>query len=136
MTTFNRRQLLKGFAAAPIVIGASRYANAATLPLRCDIASPGGLRNLEIYANALRAMQALGPDNPQSTMWQWYTHFVDGTTTKANEITRIFGETLSPQRALAEEVWNTCQSHAGQNASYFLPWHRFYTWAWNASSAR
>ena len=128
MTTFNRRQLLKGFAAAPIVFGASRYANAATLPLRCDLATPGGLRNLEIYASTLRTMQALGPDNPQSTMWQWYTHFVDGTTTKANEITRIFGETMSPQRALAEEVWNTCQSHAGQNASYFLPWHRFYTW--------
>ena len=35
---------------------------------------------------------------------------------------------MSPQRTLAEEVWNTCQSHAGQNASYFLPWHRFYTW--------
>jgi tyrosinase len=23
-------------------------------------------------------------------------------------------------------MWNTCQSHSGQNSNYFLPWHRMY----------
>ena len=128
MTTFSRRQLLKGFAAAPLALALPRVAGAATF-LRCDIATEGGLRNLEVYANAIRAMQAMGPDNPLSWMWQWYTHFVDGTTTKTAEITRIFGEAVTPQRTLAEEVWNTCQSHSGQNSSFFLPWHRFYTYS-------
>ena len=80
---------------------------------------------LAIYADALRTMQAMGPDNPLSWMWQWYTHFVDGATTKANEISAHLRRTVAPQRTLAEEIWNTCQSHAGQNSNHFLPWHRY-----------
>ncbi|BCT93864.1 hypothetical protein LYSHEL_28910 [Lysobacter helvus] len=128
MTSFSRRTFLQGLAAAPIALGASGSVFAATTPVRYDIATADGARMLEIYANAVRAMQGMGPDNPLSWSWQWYTHFVNGATNKAAELTRIFGDTPTPMRTLAEEVWNTCQSHSGQNASYFLPWHRFYVW--------
>jgi tyrosinase len=123
-----RRHFLQGLAAAPLVFAAARPAHAAAQWIRRDIATPAGEEMLAIYADAIRAMQQLGPENPSSWMWWWYTHFVDGTTDKASEITRIFGDTPSPLRSLAEESWNTCQSHAGQNSSYFLPWHRMYTW--------
>ena len=53
----------------------------------------------ECFADAVRQMQALGPENPLSWMWQWYTHFVDGATNKSAEITRIFGPTATPQSA-------------------------------------
>ena len=126
-TNVTRRNLLKGIAATPLVFGFARNARAATA-LRCDLSTPGGLDMLATYANGLRAMQAMTPDNPSSWMWQWYTHFVDGATDKANEVVRVWGETLTPQRTLAEEVWNTCQSHAGQSSNNFLPWHRYYVW--------
>ena len=129
-TGVSRRFFLQGLAAAPLVLGASKYAGAQTVVLkRHSIASETGLRMLEVYAGAVRTMMALPPENPLSWSWSWYTHFVDGTTNKAAELTRLFGDTPSPQRTLAEEVWNTCQSHAGQNSSHFLPWHRYYTWA-------
>jgi len=114
--------------AAPFVYSLSGTARAATL-LRCDVASPGGQEMLSIYADALRAMQQMTPDNPLSWTWWWYTHFVDGATTKDAELTRLWGaDTTAPMRALAAECWNTCQSHAGQNSNHFLPWHRMYTW--------
>ena len=128
MNTFSRRQLLKGLIAAPIATGLPRIARANTIPIRADIASAIGQRNLEVYANAIRAMQAMTPDHPLSWTWTWYTHFVDGATNKGAELTRIYGDIPSPLRAMAEEIWNTCQSHAGQNSNHFLPWHRFYTW--------
>jgi tyrosinase len=35
----------------------------------------------------------------------------------------------SPQRSLAQEVWNTCQAHhAGDVEDFFLPWHRMYVY--------
>ena len=47
-------------------------------------------------------MQAYPNMTPLHWTWQWYTHFVTGTTTKADEITRIFGTTThldaSPRR--------------------------------------
>ena len=70
----------------------SRNAFAQSVPLvRYDIASPAGRG----HAGDLRqrdARDARAPESdPLSWLWQWYTHFVNGTTTKANEITRIFG---------------------------------------------
>jgi tyrosinase len=75
--------LLKGLAAAPTGIR-HRIGNArAATPIRYDIATPAARPCSPIYANAVRAMQAMGPDNPLSWSWQWYTHFVDGATNKA-----------------------------------------------------
>jgi tyrosinase len=125
MGSITRRAFVKGAVALPIAMGAIPKAFGATR-MRYDLASPQGQQMLAIYADAVRQMQALGPDNPMSWTWQWYTHFVDGATTKADEITRIFGTTVTPRSTLANETWNTCQSHSGQNSNYFLPWHRLY----------
>ena len=126
MTTLTRRAFVQGLAALPLAMGALPQARAATTYMRYDCASPQGLQMLEIYAGAVRQMQAMGPDNPMSWMWQWYTHFVNGATTKAAEIDRVFGTAPSTGRSLADETWNTCQSHAGQNSNHFLPWHRMF----------
>jgi hypothetical protein len=128
VTHFTRRRFIQGLAAAPLVFAIARPAHAAVQWVRHDIATETGQRMLAVYADAIRAMQAMEHSNSLSWCWWWYTHFVDGTTDKASELTRIFGDTVTPQRTLAEEVWNTCQSHAGQNASHFLPWHRMYTY--------
>ena len=125
MTTLTRRHFLKGIAAAPLALSAP-HALATTTFMRYDLASDAGAGMLQIYAQAVAQMQALGPDNPMSWLWQWYTHFVDGTTTKASELTRVFGDADSTQKSLASETWNTCQSHAGQNSNHFLPWHRMF----------
>jgi len=83
---------------------------------------------LAIYADAVTRMKALGDSNPMSWLWQWYEHFVDGSTTKSSELTRIFGTTTSTTRTLANDTWNTCQSHSGQDANHFLPWHRLFVY--------
>jgi hypothetical protein len=126
--TISRRTFIKGIAATPLLLGAPAWVRGADPLVRYDIASAQGMQMLAIYANAVRTMQGMGPDNPMSWMWQWYTHFVDGATTKANEITRIFGVPDSPRKSLATETWNTCQSHSGQNSNYFMPWHRMFVY--------
>ncbi len=126
MTVISRRAFVQGLAALPMALSAPRVARAATAYRRYDCASPQGLQMLEVYANAVRQMQQLGPDNPMSWMWQWYTHFVDGATSKGAELDRVFGTAPTAQRTLADETWNTCQSHSGQNSNHFLPWHRMF----------
>jgi hypothetical protein len=122
-----RRDVLKGFAAMSLALGLPPAAEAATL-VRYDAASSNGQEMLSIYANAVRKMEALGSSNPTSWMWQWYTHFVDGSTTKSSEISRIFGANSSTLKTLATETWDTCQSHSGQNYNNFLPWHRLFVY--------
>lgn len=125
MVALTRRHILKGIAAMPLALSIPS-ARAAASYVRYDLASPQGMQMLQIYAQAVDRMQAMGPDNPLSWMWQWYTHFVDGATTKAAEIDRIFAPDATTSRSLANETWNTCQSHAGQNSNHFLPWHRMF----------
>jgi tyrosinase len=122
----SRRNFVRGMAAMPFALWLARArADGGTLT-RYDASSPMGLTMLQIYADAVTQMKLRNPDNPLSWVWQWYTHFVDGATTKAAEITRIFGPDPTPQSTFANEVWNTCQSHSGQNTNYFLPWHRIF----------
>jgi hypothetical protein len=59
----HRRHVLQGLIRRAARVFASRTARAATL-LRCDVASPGGQEMLSIYADAIRAMQQMTPDNP------------------------------------------------------------------------
>lgn len=85
---------------------------------------------LRVYAAAVRRMQTTAryPEaNPLSWTFQWYTHFVRGSTTKSAELARIY-PSPTPRRTLANETWNTCQSHSGQPEEYFLPWHRMYVY--------
>jgi hypothetical protein len=125
VSPITRRAFLKSLAAAPLVC-VLPHANATSTLIRYDLATTQGARMLEIYARAIAQMQAMGEDSPLSWTWQWYTHFVSGATTKAAEIERIFGGTPSAQRSLAQDTWNTCQSHAGQDSNHFLPWHRMF----------
>ena len=130
MNKLSRRQFLLDATAVPLALwlpGSAALAQAAPLA-RHDIASPEGAAMLEVYANAIRAMRTRSQTDPLGWQWQWYTHFVNGTTNKAAELTRLFGTTPSARRALADEVWNTCQPHSGQNANFFFPWHRMYTY--------
>jgi tyrosinase len=128
MISLDRRTVLKGLAALPVAAGFSSRAWSADMPIRYDAASAGGIEMLTVYADAVRRMQALGENDPMGWLWQWYTHFVNATTTKTDEITRIFGTKSSSRRNLATSTWNTCQSHSGQNANYFLPWHRMFVY--------
>ena len=126
MKNLTRRTFLRGAAAMPLALWAARYASASDPAIRYDIASPEGAAMLQLYADSVSRMQALAASKPSSWTWQWYTHFVDGATTKASEITRLFGSTSTTMGSFANATWNTCQSHSGQNSNYFLPWHRMY----------
>ncbi|GHA72498.1 tyrosinase family protein [Cognatilysobacter bugurensis] len=112
----------------PIGLWAARVTHAQPVAtyVRPDIASTRGREMVRILADAVRRMRSRSDRDARSWRWQWYTHFVSGSTTKASELSRIFGTAWSAQRAFANEVWNTCQSHAGQNPNHFLPWHRIY----------
>jgi tyrosinase len=126
MTSLSRRTFVRGMAAMPFAVWLARNAYASTPYIRYDIGSPEGQAMIAVFADAVSRMKRRGEQDPLSWLWQWYTHFVSGTTTKSAEIGRIFGTTVSPQSSLASEMWNTCQSHAGQNANHFLPWHRMF----------
>lgn len=127
MYSYSRREFLQASAALPLALWAARHAQASTI-VRHDIATSAGSDMLATFANAMRAMQARGQRDPLSWMWQWYTHFVDGKTTKSAEITRIFGSGSSTLKSLAQSMWNTCQSHSGQNYNHFMPWHRMFVY--------
>ncbi|UXI68057.1 tyrosinase family protein [Tahibacter amnicola] len=125
MTSNSRRNFVRSLASVPLALWVSRFASAADPLVRYDCRSTKGQEMLRIYADTVRKMQALRENDPRGWVWQWYTHFA-GNTPKANEINRIFGSSPSAMRSLADEMWNTCQSHAGQDPNHFLPWHRMY----------
>ncbi|HVI59346.1 MAG TPA: tyrosinase family protein [Luteimonas sp.] len=126
MVSTSRRNFVRGLATIPLALWVARNARADGPLVRYDANSPIGQEMLQVYAGAVAAMKLRPEFDPLSWTWQWYTHFVDGTTTKAAELARIFGSEPGVAGALANEMWNTCQSHAGQNANNFLPWHRMY----------
>lgn len=130
MLTLSRRNFLQGAALAPLALSIPREARAQTSPLvRHDASSPAGIEMLGVLAGAVAAMKSTSPRHPHSWQWQWYTHFVDGNTTKEDEIIRLWGSPDTNRRsAMAEETWNTCQPHGGQNANFFLPWHRMFVY--------
>lgn len=126
MTSLSRRSFVRGMAAMPFALWLAQGARASTPYIRYDIGTPEGQDMIRVLAYAVRYMKSRSAQDPRGWQWQWYTHFVNGATTKSNEINRIFGTTSTWQSALAQEMWNTCQSHAGQNANHFLPWHRMF----------
>jgi len=126
MRQISRRTFVKGMGALPLALALPRIAGAAEPLLRCDLTTTHGREMLGVLAGAIRKMQAYPNMTPLHWTWQWYTHFVTGTTTKADEINRIFGTANTSMRRLAEETWDTCQSHSGQDPNNFLPWHRMF----------
>lgn len=130
MPTITRRRFLGGAAAVPFALWfeqQSRAFGAWGVRVRHDARSYEGREMLASYARAVRAMQsAIEEGDPRSWVFQWYTHAVKGSTTKAAEIARIY-PAPSPSRDLAGETWNTCQAHfPGAPEDNFLPWHRMF----------
>lgn len=124
MVEVSRRSFVGGAAAIPFALWFERFASAA-LFVRYDARSAPGRAMLKIYAGAVTAMRGLAEGDPRGWTFQWYSHFVKGSTTKAAELARIY-PAPSPWKALATETWNTCQAHSGQPENYFLPWHRMF----------
>jgi tyrosinase len=131
VTVFSRRSFLAGVAAVPFCVWFEEqgFAQAATLT-RFDATSREGQAMLKIYADAVGKMmtQAQIPESkPISWLFQWYTHWVRGDRTKAQELARVY-PSASADRDLANEMWATCQAHDGnpQREPFFLPWHRMY----------
>lgn len=97
------------------------------LRIRHSIDTPEGRQMLQKYEQAVRLMMAEPAGSPRSWLFQWYTHAVRDDRSKAAELNRIYGTSASANRALANAMWNTCQSHhPGTNELFFLPWHRMY----------
>ena len=126
MTSLSRRNFVRGLAIMPFSVWVARNVRADTPYIRYDIGSPEGQEMIAILADGFRRMRARNEKDQRSWRWQWYTHFVNGATTKSAEISRMFGTTVSDQSTLANDMWNTCQAHAGQNVNNFLPWHRMF----------
>jgi tyrosinase len=124
----SRRNFIRGAATVPIGLWLAGKVHAQSTHVRYDLASADGQEMLRILADGVAKMKALPGKRPQGWLWQWYTHFVNGNTTKAAEIDRLLGGPTTTLGRLADETWNTCQSHAGQNANHFLPWHRIYVY--------
>jgi hypothetical protein len=130
MGTVSRRTILRGaaFAAGQMPFSSllSAAARAATRT-RCDVAAPEGEAMLKIYARGVEKMMAMPERDPRGWLFQWYIHAVRGDRNKAGEISRIYGEEPTPERALAQATWNTCEAHSNPaRENFFLPWHRMF----------
>lgn len=127
MTALTRRSFVSGMAAIPFAVWVQKYARVAGPFVRYDARSTQGQAMLKIYAQVVQKMMATQEGDPRSWVFQWYTHFVKGSTSKSAELARIY-PSPSPWKALATEMWDTCQAHSGQPEDYFLPWHRMFVY--------
>jgi len=117
-------------AAIPFAVWLKKHAAAQPPVIRYSARSVQGQAMLAKYANAVKTMKDTAEGDPKNWIFQWYTHWVRRDRTKAAEIARVYADPSTPQRALAEEIWNTCQSHflPPEFQKYFLPWHRMYVY--------
>lgn len=125
----SRRRFLAGAAAIPFALWFEKYAAAQGPLVRCEAYTPDGQAMLAKYAAAVKKMMELPEGDPRNWIFQWYSHAVKRGVTKNEEIARVFTNQADPHRALALEMWSTCQSHFGApgfKSRYFLPWHRMY----------
>ena len=97
--------------------------------VRYDARSAKGKAMLKIYAQGVAKMKATPASDPDSWTFQWYTHAIRNDKTKAGELMAIFGAGASPNKMLAQSMWDTCQPHMPPNVEDdFLPWHRMYVY--------
>jgi tyrosinase len=135
MSRLSRRKFVATGAAG---IGASalpmftRLANAAPF-IRYNVASANGQAMLKKYAAAVKIMKGMPTGNPLSWDFQWYSHWVPGTSFSQTFKTNKINSTNFPtpaNKALAQTMWDGCQAHgAGMIEDNFLPWHRAYVCA-------
>ncbi len=123
-----RRTALAGLGAFSAAAIFPQFSASQTEPRkRHDLRTPEGDAMLRIYAEGVKAMQALLPSDVKSWTFQFYTHWVKGGLAKGDELTKYFGAGPNPARDLAEAMWSSCQAHGGLGPqSNFLPWHRAY----------
>jgi len=135
MSNFSRRSFLAGMAAAPLVPFSEwfeKYAQAAPPLIRHNATSVNGQAMLKKYAKGVKTMMATSSKDPRSWVFQWYSHWIQGPSvvqpTKNNTINTIYGAAPSAWKSLAQDMWDECQAHNGQNENYFLPWHRMFVY--------
>jgi tyrosinase len=132
MPNVTRRAFIAGAAAIPFSVWLEKYGWAQTTTrVRYDARSTQGKAMLQIYKQAVGKMKnktIIPEGDPRSWTFQWYTHWVKGSTTKTAELNRIY-PSPSPWRSLAQEMWETCQAHGpGEDENFFLPWHRMFVY--------
>jgi tyrosinase len=128
MPGISRRKFVWGASTIPFALWFEKYASAQTVLTRVNVMSAQGQTRVAQYRTAVAQMMAAPDSSPTGWLFQWYTHSVrtDGGRTKATELARVY-PSPSPQRSLANEMWETCQAHhAGDVEDFFLPWHRMY----------
>jgi tyrosinase len=145
--TVTRRSVITAAATggAALTLSKVRTAVAQGAPrTRYNATSPQGKAMLGKYAQAVTKMKALPKTDPLNWDFQWYTHWIPGTTNwqraqqiKAQTINTVFAgrSPNDPHRLLATAMWDTCQAHAFNPSdpndfqeSFFLPWHRFFVY--------
>jgi len=99
-------------------------AQAKGIKVRHGVSTAEGAAMLAKYKAAVGTMMPMAAGEPCGWTFQWYTHQIRSTTTKAAEIALL----PAPQQPLATDTWNTCQAHGGRPLQYFLPWHRMYAY--------
>jgi tyrosinase len=124
-----RRTFVAGMSAIPFWVWFEEYATATPGPalVRHEAHTTEGQAMLKSYAKGVdHMMNHFASGEPTNWIFQWYTHFVKGSTTKAAELARIY-PSPSANKTLANDMWDTCQAHsAGENENFFLPWHRMF----------
>ncbi len=132
MTRISRRSLLAAGAlgaaadAIPFSTWIKQQAWAQGSRVRYNAYSTQGKAMLAKYKDAVARMMNTPEQSPTCWTFQWYTHWCGPG--KANELNRIYPHS-SPQRTLADEMWNTCQAHGpGEREDFFLPWHRMFVY--------
>lgn len=128
MPQVSRRAFITRAAAIPFAVWAQRSAFAQQPFVRYEASTPQGQAMLKIYADGVRRMMKIAEAEATSWLFQWYTHAVKGSASKADEIKRVYGNGASPHRKLADEMWDTCRPHFGGDIADFLPWHRMYVY--------
>ena len=145
--SLTRRALLAG-ASATSLLAATRSARAALpaagLQVRPDIDTPKGKKMIELYAEAVAAMQEPEinyPPRPWSWTFQSFIHGVPanpfdpanspglytGTPELKRRVDQIYGHPAAGSneakwKAAALQCWGSC-THA---SPYFTTWHRWY----------
>ncbi|SDT03337.1 tyrosinase [Pseudomonas asplenii] len=132
--TISRRTVLQagviggGMALLPLGMVKKAWAAPAKTLVRYNVLSPEGQKMLKIYAGAVKKMMAKPATDPLSWTFQWYIHAIPDVHAgdKSKTVDKVFGGAASPQKALAQSAWWTCEPHASGNSDAFLPWHRMY----------
>lgn len=128
MYIISRRSFIGATAAVPFAAWLERTQGADKTYTRPEARSSDGKAMLKLYQTGVGNMMKTAETDPTSWVFQWYTHFVKASTTKDNELNRIYSS--DPKyKPLAQDMWDTCQAHQDdEDENFFLPWHRMFVY--------